>query len=141
MEEINAWNTDIDKVFALILDIAKENNLSQSDLPEQILIISDMEFDRGIHSKSGTNFAGWKKAFAEYGYSLPTIVFWNASGNTHGLPTTKFENDVAMVSGFSTNVLTNLLTLDKYSPTLVMLDKLQKYLDMLKEENLVYKYN
>ena len=90
-----------------------------------------MEFDRGVQSATGTNFNGWKKAFTEAGYTLPTIIFWNVAGSTNGVPTTKFENDVAMVSGFSTNILSNLLTLDKYSPRDVMLEKLSIYLEML----------
>ncbi len=132
MQQINAWNTDIDKVFELILKTAQENNLKQKDLPEQILIISDMEFDSGVYSTTGTNFAGWKKVFANAGYTLPTIIFWNVAGSTNGVPTTKFEDDVAMISGFSTNILSNILTLDKYSPRDVMLEKLSIYLEMLK---------
>lgn len=132
MESINAGNTDIDKVFALILKIAQENKLAQKELPEQILIISDMEFDTGVFSASGTNLMGWKKAFKDAGYNLPTIIFWNVAAQTFGIPTTKFEEDVAMVSGFSTNILTNLFTLDKYSPQDMMLEKLKNYLVMLK---------
>ena len=62
---------------------------------------------------------------------LPIIIFWNVAGSTNGVPVTKFDQDVAMISGFSTNILDNILTLDKYSPTDVMLDKLSKYLEML----------
>lgn len=131
MQEINAWNTDIDKVFELILNVALENNLKQEDLPEKILIISDMEFDRGVHSKTGTNYKGWKKAFQEAGYILPTIIFWNVAGATNGVPVTKFDKDVALVSGFSTNILDNLLNLDNYSIKNVMLEKLLIYMEML----------
>lgn len=124
-------NTRIDKAFKLILETAKENKLEQKELPSHLLIISDMEFDRGVYSKTGTNFDGWKKAFNDEGYKLPIIIFWNVAGSTNGVPVTKFDQDVAMISGFSTNILDNILTLDKYSPTDVMLDKLSKYLEML----------
>lgn len=125
-------NTDIDKAFELILKTAKENKLSQKELPSHLLIISDMEFDQGVYSKDRTNFDGWKKAFNKKGYKLPTIIFWNVAGHTSGVPATKYDGDVAMVSGFSTNILSNLLTLDKYTPTNVMLEKLSIYLEMLK---------
>ena len=128
-------NTRIDKAFKLILETAKENKLEQKELPSHLLIISDMEFDRGVYSKTGTNFDGWKKAFNDEGYKLPIIIFWNVAGSTNGVPVTKFDQDVAMISGFSTNILDNILTLDKYSPTDVMLDKLSKYLEMLKDLN------
>lgn len=131
LEEINAWNTDIDKVFELILKTAKENNLKQKDLPEKIIIISDMEFDRGVHSTNGTNFNGWKQAFRENNFKLPTIIFWNVAGHTNGVPITKFDNDVAMISGFSTNLLENLLNFEHYNPTTIMLDTLKKYLELI----------
>ena len=134
IREVNAWNTDIDKVFELILNTSIENKLDQKELPEQIIIISDMEFDKGVYSKNGTNFQGWKKTFQEAGYKLPTLIFWNVAGKTLGIPVTKFDSDVAMVSGFSTNILSNLLDLDKYSPLSVMLETLSPYLDMLNDK-------
>ena len=124
-------NTDIDKAFELILKTAKDNDIKQEELPSHLLIISDMEFDYGVYSKGGTNFDGWKQAFEVEGYKLPTIIFWNVAGSTKGVPTTKFDNDVAMVSGFSTNILENLLSLEEYTPTNIMMDKLSIYLEML----------
>lgn len=54
-------NTDIDKAFKLLLETCVENALSQEDIPSHIIIVSDMEFDRGVYSEQGTNFEGWKK--------------------------------------------------------------------------------
>lgn len=125
-------NTDIDNAFELILKIAKENNLKQEELPSHLLIISDMEFDCGVYSKNGTNLNGWKEAFNEEGYKLPIIIFWNVAGKINGLPATKFENDIAMISGFSTNLLDNLLALENYTPNNIMLEKLSPYLELLK---------
>ena len=132
MEQINAWNTDIDKVFELILKTSIKNKLTNEDLPSHIIIISDMEFDKGVMSQTGTNFEGWKSSFEKEGYKLPTIIFWNVAGDTKGIPVTKFDNDVSMISGFSPNILTNLLTLEKYTPIDVMLEKLSIYQEMLK---------
>ena len=91
-----------------------------------------MEFDRGVYSETGTNFDGWKQSFKSAGYKLPIIIFWNVAGNVQGIPATRFDNDVAMISGFSTNILENLLTLENYTPTNIMLEKLAIYLEMLK---------
>lgn len=128
-------NTDIDKAFELILRTMKENNLRQEELPSHLLIISDMEFDTGVYSKGGTNLEGWKQAFNDEVYKLPIIIFWNVAGRTNGVPATKFDNDIAMISGFSTNILENLLTLENYTPNNVMLEKLSIYLEMLKSNN------
>lgn len=126
-------NTDIDKAFELIINTAIENNVKQEELPSHLLIISDMEFDCGVYSKTGTNFDGWKQAFKEAGYQLPIIIFWNVSGATSGVPATKFDQDVVMVSGFSTNLLDHLLTLESYNPNDIMLEKLSIYLEMLED--------
>ena len=128
-------NTDIDKAFELILKIAKNNKLKQEELPSHLLIISDMEFDKGVYSENGTNLEGWKQAFELKGYKLPIVIFWNVAGLTKGVPVTKFDNDVVMISGFSTNILENLLTLENYTPTNVMLEKLAIYLEMLKNSH------
>ncbi len=123
--------TDIDKVFELILNVALENKLKQEDLPSHLLIISDMEFDAGVKSQHGTNFETWKKSFNEKGYKLPNIIFWNVAGFTQGVPVTKFTQDVALVSGFSTNILENIFNLEHYNPQDFMLEKLSIYLEML----------
>lgn len=124
-------DTNIDKAFELILNSAKQNQINQAELPSHLLIVSDMEFDCGVYSKCGTNFDGWKQAFKEAGYKLPKIIFWNVAGRTNGIPVTKFDNDVAMISGFTTNILENLLTIENYTPTDIMFDKLAIYLEML----------
>lgn len=124
-------NTNIDKAFELLLNTAKENNIKEDEMPSHILIISDMEFDQGVYSKEGTHFNGFRKAFKNAGYNLPKIIFWNVAGCPNGLPVTKFDNDVAMISGFSVNILNNLLTLENYSPVDLMLEKLSIYLEKL----------
>ena len=98
-------------------------------------IVSDIEFDRGVYSNGGTNFQGWKESFEKAGYKLPSIIFWNVAGVTNGVPVTKFDNDVCMISGFATNILENLLSLEQYNPIDVMLDKLKPYVEMLKNQN------
>lgn len=132
LREINALNTDIDKTFELILRVLENNNVDMCEVPKHILIISDMEFDKGVYSETGTNFNGWKKAFDDAGYQLPNIIFWNVAGTSNGVPVTKFEDGVSMISGFSTNILENLFDLENYNPITLMVDKLNKYLDMIK---------
>ena len=89
--ECEVANTDIDKVFELLLDTAEKDNSKQDEMPSHLIIISDMEFNQGVYSEQGTNFEGWKKAFKEKGYELPKIIFWNVAGNTMGVPITKQE--------------------------------------------------
>ena len=128
-------NTDIDKVFELILKSMKDSNSTQEDLPSHIIIISDMEFDEGTYSKGGTNFDGWKKAFKKEGYELPKIIFWNVAGRTNGLPVTKNDNDVIMVSGFSTNLLEDMFDIENFNPVDQMVSALNKYIPLITKKD------
>lgn len=92
-------NTNVQRVFELILNTAKKNKLPASALPSRLYIVSDMEFDVCTQDAKLTNFEYAKKLFEEAGYKLPKIVFWNvASRNTHQ-PVKKNEEGVALVSG------------------------------------------
>lgn len=91
-------NTDIVKTFNLILSTAVNNHLSTEDMPKNILIISDMEFDEcGIPVPPLEAIA---KRFAKYGYKLPRLIFWNV-GNKTKVPMQKNEEGITFVSGYS----------------------------------------
>lgn len=100
-------NTDIRKVFQLVLKTALDNNLKQEDLPKQLLIISDMEFDAGV-DYTGNPFEEAQKEFGERGYTVPKLVFWNVCSRTNTVPLTTNKQGVYLLSGFSPTVL-NLL--------------------------------
>ena len=92
-------NTNIRKVFELILDAAKKNSVPQNELPQKLYIISDMEFDYCAEDASLTNFEYARKLFAEAGYTLPEIVFWNVASRNRHQPVTRNEQGVSLVSG------------------------------------------
>ena len=112
-------NTNIEAVFDLILDTAVDNKMSQDDLPKNILIISDMEFD-SCASCNGTRRDSWgyavrkapdqklfdviAKKYAKAGYQMPRLVFWNVNSRTGTIPVKENELGVALVSGFSVNI-------------------------------------
>ena len=111
-------NTNIEAVFNLILQTAIENNLSQDELPQNILIISDMEFDscaemgpvRGNNYWGGrqrvnkTLFQTMAQRYEAEGYKLPRLVFWNVNSRTGTIPVKQNDMGVALVSGFSVNI-------------------------------------
>lgn len=117
-------NTNIEKVFYMILAAAVKNRMTQEDLPKNILIISDMEFDACASSgepasrdrrygyywgtprvaPTQTLFDTIAKKYAEYGYRMPRLVFWNVNSRTGTIPVKENALGVALVSGFSVNV-------------------------------------
>jgi hypothetical protein len=96
-------NTDLQKVFDLILNTALKNNTPVEEMPETIYIISDMEFDNACgYPGRNTNFEVIKEKYANSGYKKPNIVFWNVDARSgKNLPVMIGERDVALVSGLS----------------------------------------
>ena len=92
-------NTNIQRVFELILNAAKKNKVAQNELPKRLYIISDMEFDYCTDDANLTNFEYAKTLFEDAGYKLPEVVFWNVSSRNKGQPVTKNEQGVLLVSG------------------------------------------
>lgn len=92
-------NTNIQKVFELILNAAKKNNVPQAELPKRLYIISDMEFDYCADDANLTNFEYAKRLFEDAGYKLPEVVFWNVSSRNRQQPVSKNEQGVLLVSG------------------------------------------
>ncbi len=94
-------NTDLKKVFDLILKTAVTNKLTQEEIPT-LLIMSDMEFNNAcIEDPDEKLFTTIAKTFANYGYKLPKLVFWNICSRTNTIPITQNELGVILVSGYS----------------------------------------
>lgn len=92
-------NTDLQKVFELILATAIKHSVPQEEMPGKIYIISDMEFDYCAEDASETNFEYAKRIFREAGYRLPEVVFWNVASRNRQQPVTQNEQGVVLVSG------------------------------------------
>ena len=114
-------NTDLQKVFELILKTAVTHELPQSQLPATLYIISDMEFDHCAEGAELTNFELAKKRFEKHGYQLPRVVFWNVASRKQQQPVTQNEQGVALVSGDSPRIF-GMLSSGDLSPVALMLD-------------------
>lgn len=117
-------NTNLQRVFDLILKTAVKNNTPASELPSSILVISDMQFDSC--QDGDTNFENIKRKYKESGYECPSVVFWNVNASGTNVPVRFNENGVALVSGYSTNILKQVLSNDLLSPVDFMLKTLSK---------------
>lgn len=118
-------NTNIEATFDLVLATAVKNRLSQAELPQTILVISDMEFDQATSGNANeTLFATIARKYAAYGYKLPKLVFWNVNSRTGAIPVRENQLGVGLVSGFSVNVCNMVLSneLDPYKALKKVLD-------------------
>lgn len=115
-------NTNVEAVFDLILSTAVNNHMSQNDMPKNILIISDMEFDSCAKSNSSWDrpnarlFDEINKKYVDAGYKMPRLVFWNVNSRTGTIPVKENDLGVALVSGFSVNIVKMVMSgkLDPY---------------------------
>jgi hypothetical protein len=100
-------NTNIEKVYRLILDTALSGKVPQREMIERVLIISDMEFDscaEGVLADggvSGSTFDAASAAFMQAGYKMPELVFWNVAARHVHTPVTMNTHNVKLVSGAS----------------------------------------
>lgn len=129
-------DTNIEAVFDLILETAVHCKLDQKDIPSNVLIVSDMEFNaaqNGSYCSYCDNldynasrhalFKTVEKKWAAHGYKLPRLVFWNVASRTGTIPLTQSETGVALVSGYSP-AIAGMVFSSKLDPYEVLVDAL-----------------
>ncbi len=122
-----AANTNLSRVFELILRTAVRRQLPQEQLPRRLYIITDMEFDCCTEDASLTNFEAAKRRFAEAGYRLPEVVFWNIDSRQRQQPVSANEQGVTLLSGLSPRLFSFLterdLTPERFMRKILLSDR------------------
>lgn len=118
-------NTNIEAAFDMLLKTAKQYHVPDKDMPKNIIVISDMEFDAGSRDyRSGfcdsDATSCWDKAhisttmeniadkWVEQGYTLPNLIYWNVNAMQDNIPMT--GSRVSFVSGFSPSIFETIMT-------------------------------
>ena len=118
-------NTNIEAVFELLLNTAIQNNCSQEEIPQNVVIISDMQVDaaRGIGHNYNYNIGRWennpntpmetlmesiRKKWMANGYQLPHLVYWNVDARDNTI--LDGGENISYVSGFSPSIFRSILT-------------------------------
>jgi len=125
LEQMNTGevaNTDLNKAFDLILKTAVDNKVSQAEMPQTLVIFSDMQFDQGC-SHDDTAIEMIARKYEQAGYTIPKVVFWNLNAAYGNAPVKFNKTGVALVSGFSPAIAKSILSgnLDDFSPEAIML--------------------
>jgi hypothetical protein len=115
-----AMNTNLVKAMDKILSVAKEGQVPQKEMPEMLLIMSDMQFDR-CASFDDSAMSMIRRKFEDAGYELPKIVFWNLNA-ADNVPVKYDTRGVALVSGFSPSIMKAVLAADteQFTPEAIM---------------------
>ena len=126
------YNTDLVKVFDLILDQATKHSLPESEMPTKVLILSDMEFDSATSTCVGWGVkhtpTPWnptaqemiEQKYAEAGYKVPAIVYWNIQSRGNNIPVAFDKTGTALISGFSPSILKSVVKGEISSPQGIM---------------------
>ncbi|RLN12733.1 hypothetical protein C2845_PM09G18930 [Panicum miliaceum] len=101
-------NTNFQAVFDRILRTAVDARLPREKMIRTVFVFSDMEFDQASASRGRweTDYEAICRKFGDAGYGdvVPQIVFWNLR-DSRSTPVTSTQPGVAMVSGFSKNLV------------------------------------
>jgi hypothetical protein len=130
-------STNFFGVFQLLLSEAQKVGAGESSvlkMPEILFIFTDMQFDQADpnHKGASTVYEQSKSLLESVGFKMPKIVFWNLRASSGGFPVTETTEGVALVSGFSTEMLKVFLegdmdALASFTPRMMMEKVLDKY--------------
>jgi len=103
-------NTNLHRAFDKILSVAVANNVPQHEMPEILLVLSDMQFDC-CQGHDDTAMQMIERKYADAGYTVPQVVFWNINSSDN-VPVKADKSGAALVSGFSPSIVKALLAAD-----------------------------
>ena len=119
-------NTNIQAAFEMLLNTAKQYHVTDDEMPKNIIVISDMEFDsatRGEYNfrkscyeyynpdwardKIETTMETIANDWKAQGYTLPNLIYWNVDARQDNIP--MIGGRVSYVSGFSPTIFETIM--------------------------------
>lgn len=107
---MNDWqgNTNLQAAFDHVLEIAVANHISAEEIPKSLIVISDMEIDC-CGDRNWTFYEKMARRYADYGYQIPNIIFWNVASRHDVFHADKSRIGVQLVSGQSASVFRQVM--------------------------------
>lgn len=112
MQGAVGYDTNLTRAFDSLLQTAKRGNVSPENMPDYLLILSDMQFnDMNIRGNDATALEMARQKYRDAGYKCPSIIFWNlaARASADQSPVKMDDRGVALVSGFSPAIMASVL--------------------------------
>ncbi|KAI9549458.1 hypothetical protein GHT06_001858 [Daphnia sinensis] len=116
-------STNLEKAFGQVLQTAINGNVPQSEMPEFVVVLSDMQFNSSTGGFSDTAMQMIKRQYENAGYTLPKLVWWNL--DSHDSSPVKFDQrGSALVSGFSPAIMKAVLSanFENFTPYSIMME-------------------
>ena len=123
--DMDNWNgsTNLQAAFNLVLETAIKNHVSVDEMPKSIVVISDMEIDNCCYSR-WTFYDQMRARFAQYGYEIPQVIFWNVNSRHDVFHADSTRKGVILCSGQSTTTFKNLINSIGMTPVEYMMSVL-----------------
>lgn len=99
-ENMIVENTSLKKVFDLLFEIIKKNHLTEEEIPENIIIISDMEIDALSDEDAENSMNQIRQKWEESNIKMPKLTYWNVNAE-NDIFLEDSTNNINYVSGFS----------------------------------------
>ena len=103
--------TNVASVYRTLLKFARNNSVPAEDMPEVLLLVSDMQFDM-VGYGYRTALEDMRIQYANAGYEMPVVVFWNVNAHTSSSPVKADDRGTIMVSGLSQQIMKTMLQMD-----------------------------
>ena len=107
-------DTNLTAVFDLLYDKVISKQAKVEDLPEKIVVISDMEINCGSCWRYGnsmdTEMGKMRKKWAAAGLKMPQLVYWNCNARQDTILEDSKTEGVTFVSGSSPIIFKSVLT-------------------------------
>ena len=108
-------NTDLTRTFDMLLKIADRPDVKEEDIPENIVVISDMEIDNMVDDYDlwgrdhlQTEMDRVRAKWASHGHKLPKLVYWNVEARQNTI--LDMGPGVSYVSGMSPVIFESVIT-------------------------------
>jgi hypothetical protein len=103
----------------MLLDVATRPGVKKEDIPQNVIVISDMEFDSATSSwryKSTINSSNAEtvlesvaRKWAAAGLEMPHLIFWNVDARQNNIPMIG-NGRISYVSGFSPSIFETIMS-------------------------------
>ena len=106
-------DTNLNAVFDLLLKMYKNNQVKAEDLPEQLIVISDMEINNGScwysDEERTTEMQRIRNEWKAAGVKMPKLVYWNVNARHDLILDDANNDDVTFVSRMQPSCLPKYL--------------------------------
>lgn len=101
-------STNLEAAFDNVLDIAIREKIPAEEMVKSIIVISDMEINR-CSDTNWTFYDQMRAMYAENGYEIPNIIFWNVNSRNDVFHADSNRKGVQLVSGQSATTFKQLV--------------------------------